>query len=211
MRHHVNLIPWEFHRKTILRSLVRRWRAPWVAVLLAMGVHLVTSLQELRSVRQQAASWEGAAKSVQEARAELSALQQETAWWRARVAAVQQLSAGLRPTAVLRLVVAALKESNAPIELESVSCQEIPRNAAQENVPPGSMDGKKKPSSEENKVVPRYVVELTGRAPSAEAVARLCMQLRRSQGVLAVEIKKLSRQAETPDSESVSFTLQVNV
>jgi hypothetical protein len=106
MSTHINLLPWEFRRRTIVRRVLTRWAIVAVIALLGSGFFVVDSQLKLR-----------------ESQAELQQLVQQTEPLRAVVAENRHLSDQLKRSDQRRLLLDSLAATSQPLQLVGIVSQ----------------------------------------------------------------------------------------
>jgi Tfp pilus assembly protein PilN len=110
MAHHINLLPWEFRRKTIQRRLLQRWAAVTALLAVSCGMMLGVIHQSLR-----------------QSRIELARLHEQAAPLRRAVSESHHLTALLQRSGERRLLLDSLNATDQPLQLLGI----ISRSAAE--------------------------------------------------------------------------------
>lgn len=192
MKRFVNLLPWNYRRRQLVRRRLMQWGAVGAAVLLAGAGWLGAGLVQRAEVQQLVADLETEYAPVAELTAQLTQGRMELRRWEDRRKAAAALEETRPALTLLGLVSRCARACEGRLRIDQLSLQPRPPSPAAEPRRPAS-PGRTAPQPPRPSG-PSATVTIKGQALDNLAVARFVANLRETRAFQRVELKSTAEQ-----------------
>ncbi len=197
MKRFVNLLPWKYRRRQLIRRRALQWAALW-AVLVPLGAAGVgAGLLQQAEVRQQVADLEAQYAPVAELARQLAEGRKTLRQWQERRDAAAALEETRPALTLLGLVSRCARACDGRLRIEKLSLQPRQTSAAAES-PKAPPPGRPGPQAPRPASGPSATVTIQGQALDNLAVAQFVAHLRETRAFERVELKSTAEQPGGP-------------